>query len=102
MFANAETLRSARARFNGVEAAPLYHPPRLAARLRRGPMGAYMLSVGRLESVKRVDLAIRAMSHAPANLSLTIAGTGTRRAELEALARTLGSREPCPVPRRGH
>ena len=32
---------------------------------RAGPSGDYVLSVGRLESVKRVDLAIRAMAHAP-------------------------------------
>ena len=101
VFANAETTAKRARRFNGVEAAALYHPPRLAARLRRGPMGAYMLSVGRLESVKRVELAIRAMSHAPASLSLKIVGTGTRSAELEALSRTLGSLEPRPVPRRG-
>jgi len=90
VFANAETTAKRARRFNGVEAEALYHPPRLAARLRRGPMGAYMLSVGRLESVKRVELAIRAMSHAPESLSLKIAGTGTRSAELEALTRTLG------------
>jgi glycosyltransferase involved in cell wall biosynthesis len=90
VFANAETTAKRARRFNGVEAAALYHPPRLAARLRRGPMGAYMLSVGRLESVKRVELAIRSMSRAPASLSLKIVGTGTRSAELEALTRTLG------------
>ena len=79
----------------------LYHPPRLAARLRRGPMGDYLLSVGRLEVVKRVELAIRAMRHAPDGLSLKIAGTGTRGRELEALTRHAGPDEPRRVPRRG-
>ena len=90
VFANAETTARRARRFNGVAAAALYHPPRLAARLHRGPMGDYMLSVGRLESVKRVELAIRAMSHAPDGLSLRIAGIGTQGAELEALTHTLG------------
>ena len=90
VFANAETTARRARRFNGVDATALYHPPRLAARLRRGSMGRYVLSVGRLESVKRVDLAIRAMSHVPKDLSLKIAGTGTRGAELEALTATLG------------
>jgi glycosyltransferase involved in cell wall biosynthesis len=49
-----------------------------------------VLSVGRLEAVKRVDLAIRAMRHAPGDLSLTIAGTGTMRHALEALAAESG------------
>ena len=90
VFANAETTARRARRFNGVDATALYHPPRLAARLRRGSMGNYLLSVGRLEAVKRVELAIRAMTHAPDGLSLKIAGTGTRGFELEALTRTLG------------
>ena len=44
-------------RYNGIEAEPLYHPPRLAERLHGGESGQYVLSVGRLEAVKRVDLA---------------------------------------------
>ena len=51
-----------------------------------------MLSVGRLETVKRVDLAIRAMRHVPPAVSLVIAGTGTQRDTLEALAESLGLR----------
>jgi glycosyltransferase involved in cell wall biosynthesis len=90
VFANAETTARRTRRFNGIDAAALYHPPRLAERLRRGPMGRHLLSVGRLEAVKRVDLAIRAMAQAPESVSLNVAGTGTRRAELESLAGSLG------------
>ena len=77
-------------KYNGLTAMPLYHPPRLAERLRGGPAGNYVLSVGRLETVKRVDLAIRAMTHLPAALNLIVAGTGSHREALEALARSLG------------
>ncbi len=77
-------------RFNGLDAIPLYHPPRLAARLKGGNAGAYVLSVGRLENVKRVDLAIRAMLHVPPPLELYIAGTGTHEAPLKTLAESLG------------
>jgi glycosyltransferase involved in cell wall biosynthesis len=90
LFANSRNTASRVARFNGLAVEPLYHPPRLASRLRRGPFGWYMLSVGRLESVKRVDLAIRAMAYSPPELSLVIAGVGTVRDELEALAGSLG------------
>ncbi len=89
-FSNAANTAARAARFNGVPAEALYHPPRLADRLRAGPAGSYMLAVGRLESVKRVDLAIRAMAHAPAGLSLVVAGTGTQRAAFEALSASLG------------
>ena len=46
-------------KFNGLQAPTLYHPPRLAPRLTPGPYGDYVLSVGRIESVKRVDLIVR-------------------------------------------
>jgi len=49
-----------------------------------------VLSIGRLESVKRVDLAIRAMLHVPQSLSLMIAGTGTHAEALKALTDSLG------------
>jgi glycosyltransferase involved in cell wall biosynthesis len=90
VFTNSANTAARVARYNGVMAEPLYHPPRLASRLHRGPAGAYVLSVGRLEAVKRTDLAIRAMAHAPAALSLRIAGAGTQQAAFEALAASLG------------
>ncbi|MCC7008725.1 MAG: glycosyltransferase family 4 protein [Acidobacteria bacterium] len=88
-FANSANTARRTARFNGVDVEPLYHPPRLADRLRRRPGGSYLLSVGRLEAVKRVDLAVRAVAAVP-GVSLRIAGTGTNRPELERLVEQLG------------
>jgi glycosyltransferase involved in cell wall biosynthesis len=65
-------------KFNGIAAEPLYHPSRLAERLRPGPFGDYVLSVGRIESIKRVDLAIRAMRQVDASLRLIVVGEGTQ------------------------
>ena len=90
LFANSENTAARVRRFNGVAAEALYHPPRLAARLRGGPAGAYVLSVGRLEHVKRVDLAIRAIAQVPGSLELLVAGTGTQASALEELASALG------------
>jgi glycosyltransferase involved in cell wall biosynthesis len=90
LFTNAENTAARVRRFNGLEAEALYHPPRLAARLRAGPFGRYMLSVGRLEVVKRVDLAIRALLESPPDLALLIAGTGTHSDQLKKLAADLG------------
>jgi glycosyltransferase involved in cell wall biosynthesis len=86
VFANARNTAERARRYNGVTVEPLYHPPRLAARLTGGEAQDYVLSVGRLEAVKRVDLAIRAMATAPRGVSLAIAGTGTMRRALETLA----------------
>ena len=72
-------------RFNGLGAEPLYHPPALAGRLRHESYGSYVLSVGRLETVKRVEIAIGAMRHADHPLRLLVAGEGTAA---EALHRT--------------
>jgi len=63
IFANARNTAQRLAKFNGLSAEALYHPPRLASRLKSGPYGNYVLSVGRIESVKRVDLLVRAMAH---------------------------------------
>jgi glycosyltransferase involved in cell wall biosynthesis len=90
LFTIARTVTSRLARYNGLAAETLYHPPRLAGRLRGGPPGRYLLSIGRLESVKRVDLAIRALALAPAGLELIIAGTGTQRETFEALVEAEG------------
>ena len=89
-FSISATISKRLQRFNGLDATPLYHPPRLAERLHAGPAGNYVLSLGRLETVKRVDLAIRAMLHTPPSLSLIVAGTGSHREALEQLAESLG------------
>jgi glycosyltransferase involved in cell wall biosynthesis len=90
LFSISSTVSRRLERFNGLRATPVYHPPRLAARLRGGQAGSYILSIGRLESVKRVDLAIRAMLHVPQSLSLVIAGTGTHADTLKRLTESLG------------
>src|SRR3954451_23274059 len=44
LFANARNTAARLARYNGLTAEPLYHPPPLAARLHPGPYGDYLLS----------------------------------------------------------
>jgi glycosyltransferase involved in cell wall biosynthesis len=66
-------------KYLGIHAEPLYHPPRLAPRLRQGTFGDYVLSVGRIESIKRVDLAVAALAHTRPPLRLVVVGEGTQR-----------------------
>jgi glycosyltransferase involved in cell wall biosynthesis len=89
LFTNSANTAARVERFNGLAAQPLYHPPRLASRLHGGPAGRYVLSVSRLEQVKRVDLAIRAIAKIPGALELAVVGTGTQAAALEELASRL-------------
>jgi glycosyltransferase involved in cell wall biosynthesis len=90
VFANAQNTANRLRKFNGIHAQALYHPPALAGRLRPGAFGDYVLIVGRLESVKRADLAVRALSHAPAGVRLVLVGDGTQQPTLEAMARDAG------------
>ena len=89
-FTNAANTAARLQHFNGLDAEPLYHPPPLANQLRSGDYGDYVLSVGRLEPIKRIDLALRAMQHVNAPTRLLIAGNGSQREDLEKLAATLG------------
>jgi glycosyltransferase involved in cell wall biosynthesis len=94
LFANSANTAARVARFNGLAAEPLYHPPRLASALHPGPAESYVLAVGRLETIKRMDLIIRALAYVPKEVSLILAGSGTQQAALEALieAEGLGDR----------
>ena len=86
IFANARNTAARLAKYNGLTAEALYHPPPLAGKLRSGSLGDYVLSVGRLEANKRVDLVIRALARADRATRLVIVGEGPLRASLEATA----------------
>jgi len=89
IFTNAKNTAARLAKFNGLSAQALYHPSRLASRLKAGPYGDYILAVGRIESVKRVDLPVRALAMVP-SLRLLVAGDGTQRANVERVAQEAG------------
>ncbi len=77
-------------RYNGLDSTPLYHPPLLARRLTPGPYGNYVLSVARLEQNKRVDLAVRSVTHWPEAVTLVVVGEGSQRALVERAAADAG------------
>jgi len=90
LFTNGRNTAARVARFNGLTAQPLHHPPPLAGRLRSGTAGDYVLSVGRLEANKRVDLIIRALGGADRSIRLVVAGNGPLRRQLEQAAAAAG------------
>lgn len=90
LYANARNTANRVAKYNGLRAEPLYHPPRLANRIEPGTYGDYILSVGRLETVKRIDLGIRAIAANQAPIRLIVAGIGTQDEALRRLAADLG------------
>jgi glycosyltransferase involved in cell wall biosynthesis len=84
----AERLRA----FNDLAAAPLYPPPFGRERFAPGEQGDYVLSVGRLEPLKRVGPLIEALPYA-AGLRAVIVGVGPEEAVLRARAEALGVAE---------
>jgi glycosyltransferase involved in cell wall biosynthesis len=89
IFTNAQNTANRLMKFNGIAAQALYHPPPLAERLSPGPYGDYVLSVGRLETVKRPDLPIRALASVP-KLRLVVVGEGSQREAAERVAAEAG------------
>ncbi|HEU5103028.1 MAG TPA: glycosyltransferase family 4 protein [Roseiflexaceae bacterium] len=77
-------------RFNGLDSQALYPPSRYAERLRAGGYGDYILSDARLDAAKRLDLLLRALTHAKTPLRCVFMSTGPDRARLEQLASDLG------------
>jgi glycosyltransferase involved in cell wall biosynthesis len=77
-------------RYNGIASEPLYPPPRHPERYRQGPSGDYVLSVGRLETIKRVELLVRAMALAPRPLRCVIVGDGSQKDAIARLVEDLG------------
>lgn len=77
IFTNARNTAGRLQKFNGIAGTPLYHPPPLAGSLREGAYEDYVLVVGRIEALKRVDLAIRAMDHVPPPTRLIVVGDGS-------------------------
>ena len=90
LFTIAQNTTDRLTKYNALASEPLYHPPRLADRLRSGPYGNYVLSVGRLEVIKRTALLVEAMRHVDAGVRLVVVGDGTQREALEELAERRG------------
>ncbi|MBI4496597.1 MAG: glycosyltransferase family 4 protein [Chloroflexi bacterium] len=79
-------------RYNGLEATPLYHPPRLWKQLHPGEYGEYVLAVGRFEPIKRFDLIVQAMRLVRSGLRCVLAGDGLARRDLERMVEEAGLR----------
>jgi glycosyltransferase involved in cell wall biosynthesis len=76
--------------YNALDAEPLYPPPASRERFERGPYGDYVLSVGRLDPLKRVLPLIEALGHAEPGLRAVVVGAGPEEPVLRARAAELG------------
>ena len=88
LYATSSNVAERLARATGHDAQIVRHPPRELP-YRCDEFGDFVLSVGRLDLAKRVDLLLNAARDA--NWRVVVAGDGPDRARLEAIARDLGS-----------
>jgi glycosyltransferase involved in cell wall biosynthesis len=77
-------------RYNGLHGTPLYPPPHHLGRYRCLDYGDYLFYAGRLDRLKRLDLAVDAMKRVHSGARLKIAGTGPLEAELRKQIHGLG------------
>ncbi len=99
-FAISKNVAARLARFNGLEAETLYPPPALGDRYRSGSHGDRVVTVGRLDPMKRFDLLVRAVAAASTPVRAVIAGEGPERERLRALAAELGVADRVELPGR--
>jgi len=78
------------ARFNGLAGEALYPPPQQLGRYRTGAYGDYLFYAGRLDRLKRLELALAALARAKSGARLKIAGSGPQEGELRRQIERLG------------
>lgn len=77
-------------RYNGLPGTPLYPPPHHLGRYGCREYGDYLFYAGRLDRLKRLDLAIDAMRRVRSGARLKIAGAGPLEGELRKQIEGLG------------
>jgi glycosyltransferase involved in cell wall biosynthesis len=82
----AERLR----KYNGLAGESLYPPPHHLGRYRTDGYGDYLFYAGRLDRLKRLDLAVDAMQRVRSGAKLKIAGAGPLAEELRKQIEGLG------------
>jgi glycosyltransferase involved in cell wall biosynthesis len=90
IFAISRNVAARLGRWNALHATALYPPPPQVGRYLSEAYGDYLLHAGRLEKVKRPELAIRALAASRSAAKLKVAGRGPLEADLRRLAAASG------------
>lgn len=90
IFAVSKNVQTRLKQYNGLDSELLYHSLPNEQLHYPGDYGGYILSVGRLIGMKRVDLLIKAMAYTKTDVRCVVVGEGEERANLEKLIEQLG------------
>jgi len=93
VFTIAETVSNRLEKYNNFHAPVLYPPPKLVDHIIPGAYGDYILYIGRLDKMKRVDLLINAL--VGKKTKAVIVGTGPESDRLQELVVSLNLRDNC-------
>ncbi len=85
-------------RYNGLAPEVLRLPLQDVERYRSEPPEDFVLSVGRLDRLKRTELFVRAAAYLPAGTRALVVGDGPERAALQTLAASLGIEDRVSFP----
>lgn len=77
-------------RYNGLSSETLYPPPAMEGQYHHDTYGDYVLSICRLDRLKRVDRLIEALALTKSGILCRIAGSGAERENLQRLAAKRG------------
>lgn len=91
IFSISQNVANRLCRFNQVDSEVLYPPPAMDGRFHNEGYGDYVLSISRLNLLKRADLLIKAMGQVKTPVRCQIAGRGPELENLKKLAHQVGS-----------
>jgi len=89
IYTNAENTSKRLRKYNNINSFVLYHPPKLYKKYFNGNLGDYILSVGRLEPLKRVELLIKSLKYSDKKIKCKIVGRGSEMEILKKLSKKL-------------
>lgn len=90
IYTNADNTSKRLKKYNNINSSALYHPPKLYNEYFYSDPEDYILSVGRLDPLKRVDLLIKSLNYCDKKIKCKIAGKGPEMDVLKNLSKKLG------------
>jgi len=90
LFAISRNVAARLARYNGLQAVPLYPPPQFEGQYRSEGYGDFVLSPSRLSDLKRIHLLVEALALTRSMVRCVIVGEGQEEAALKNLVRERG------------
>ena len=84
-------------KYNNIEAQALFPPAPLSASIKSGEYGDYIVYLGRVEAIKRVDLLVEALKESKKDVKVIIVGKGDDSIRIQTLIDDLGLQKRCKM-----